>query len=248
MTKKSKHIISGRHRKTKKMKISGGDDDSNTTAQQSEQPTSVQGVTDAQGAQGVTGQPTTQPTIQPESPTKNYDNEYKVTLKVFPSTVENDDGKVTIGDIKIVYDSNHRINSTMDQVDYYLLELARYLKWLTNKDESDKTITIHKFLKNKDKSMSFIKNVPKESEIGEGDVSVADVDVVPVDVVPVADAMVVPDDVTFKGTIADNNTKKAAAPNTVYKYQVDEVGAKGGSKKKRSTSRRARKNVTKKCK
>lgn len=159
MTKKSKHIIDRRHRKTKKMKISGGDD-SNTIAQQSGQPTS---------------QPTDQPTIQPESPTKNYDNEYKVTLKVFPSTVKNEDGKVTIGDIKIVYDSNHRINSTMDQVDYYLLELARYLKWLTNKDESDKTTTIHKFLENKDKSMSFIKNVPKVSEIGEGDANAADV-------------------------------------------------------------------------
>ena len=131
MTKKFKHIIDGRHRKTTKINISGGK------------------------------------ATEPESSTKKYDNEYKVTLKVFPSTVENEAGKATIGDIKIVYDSNHRINSTPDQVDYYLLELARYLRWLTTKEASDETKNIHSFFKNEDKSMSFIKNVPKESELGD---------------------------------------------------------------------------------
>ena len=101
-----------------------------------------------------------------------FDNEYKVTLKVSPSTVKNKDGKATIGDIKIVYDSNHRINSTPDQVDYYLLELARYLKWLTTKDASDETGSIDDFLKSEEKSISFIKNIPVESEIGEGDTKV----------------------------------------------------------------------------
>ena len=86
-----------------------------------------------------------------------FDNEYKVTLKVSPSTVKNKDGKATIGDIKIVYDSNHRINSTPDQVDYYLLELARYLKWLTTKDASDETGSIDDFLKSEEKSISFYK-------------------------------------------------------------------------------------------
>ena len=93
-----------------------------------------------------------------------YDNEYKVALKVFPSTVKNKDGKATIGDIKIVYDSNHRINSTPDQVDYYLLELARYLKWLTTNDKPNGNVTINDFLKSEQKSISFIKNIPVESE------------------------------------------------------------------------------------
>jgi hypothetical protein len=91
---------------------------------------------------------------------QHYDNEYKISLKVSPSTVKNKDGKATIGDIKIVYDSNHRINSTPDQVDYYLLELARYLKWLTTKDTSDESGSIKDFFKSEEKSISFIKKIP----------------------------------------------------------------------------------------
>ena len=89
----------------------------------------------------------------------NYENEYKLSLKVSPSTVKSDNKDVTIGDIKIVYDSNHRINSTPDQVDYYLMELARYLKWLTTQGLQDNTGSVNDFLKSEEKSISFIKSV-----------------------------------------------------------------------------------------
>ena len=170
MTKKLKHIIHGGIAGINKTYTSSGGESeeiklyTNNLVEIVKEPLKqLNATTDAKSETETDAKSETE-TDAKSNDKQPYDNEYKVTLKVSPSTVKNKDGKATIGDIKIVYDSNHRINSTPDQVDYYLLELARYLKWLTTKDTSDETGSINDFLKSEQKNISFIKNVPVESE------------------------------------------------------------------------------------
>jgi len=99
-------------------------------------------------------------------------NKYTAGIKVFPNTVPSKDANgdpskdMTIGNIKIVYNSNTDLVSAYDQVDYYLMEMAKYLNWLTANGINDDKINVEDFLKFEKNSMHYVLPVSQTGKIG----------------------------------------------------------------------------------